>query len=299
MTIEIGLKIDVDTNLGAREGIPALLDILKRYNIKATFLFSLGPDNTGRALWQIFKPGFFKKASRTNVLEIYGLKTLLSGVFWNGPLIGKSNEEIIQKVKDEGHEVGIHTYDHRTWQDTLFKMSEDEVFNTCLKAHKEFERIFGMPSKTIGAAGWQASAFSLKACDLLQYEYASDTRGTTPFFPKISETIFKTLQLPTTLPTLDELLGRPEYPLEIITQALLNRCKSKALNVFTLHTELEGGIYKKWFESFIKKGLEKEVTFLPLCEIAKKALNDPDNIPVCELVQKSIEGRAGLLACQG
>ncbi len=57
MTI-FSLKIDVDTERGTKEGVVNLLNLFSELNIPATFLFSLGPDNTGRALKRIFRPGF-------------------------------------------------------------------------------------------------------------------------------------------------------------------------------------------------------------------------------------------------
>ncbi|MGH8799643.1 MAG: 4-deoxy-4-formamido-L-arabinose-phosphoundecaprenol deformylase, partial [Casimicrobiaceae bacterium] len=43
----LALKVDVDTLRGTREGVPALLDLLRRHRVGATFLFSVGPDHTG------------------------------------------------------------------------------------------------------------------------------------------------------------------------------------------------------------------------------------------------------------
>ena len=73
------IKVDVDTDRGTREGVPALVAILKRHSVPATFLFSLGPDNTGKAIRRVFRPGFLKKVSRTRVTKLYGWRTLLSG----------------------------------------------------------------------------------------------------------------------------------------------------------------------------------------------------------------------------
>ncbi|MFZ1766050.1 MAG: 4-deoxy-4-formamido-L-arabinose-phosphoundecaprenol deformylase, partial [Candidatus Nitrotoga sp.] len=74
---QLALKIDVDTYRGTCEGVPRLVETLKRHDVQATFFFSLGPDHTGRAIRRVFRPGFLGKVSRTSVLEHYGLKTLL------------------------------------------------------------------------------------------------------------------------------------------------------------------------------------------------------------------------------
>ncbi|MEK7797150.1 MAG: 4-deoxy-4-formamido-L-arabinose-phosphoundecaprenol deformylase, partial [Pseudomonadota bacterium] len=76
--LRLAIKIDVDTERGTRVGVPALVALFREHGVHATFLFSLGPDNTGRALRRIFRPGFFKKVSRTNVVGTYGIRTLLN-----------------------------------------------------------------------------------------------------------------------------------------------------------------------------------------------------------------------------
>ena len=69
----LGLKIDVDTLRGTREGVPRLLELLQRHGVHATFLFSLGPDHTGRALRRVFRKGFVGKVRRTSVVRHYGM----------------------------------------------------------------------------------------------------------------------------------------------------------------------------------------------------------------------------------
>jgi len=117
--MKLALKIDVDTYRGTREGVPRLVEVLKKYGAGATFLFSLGPDNTGRAIKRAFRPGFMKKVSRTSVLEHYGLLTLMYGTVIPAPDIGRRCAAVLRTVRDAGFEVGIHTWDHVKWQDTV------------------------------------------------------------------------------------------------------------------------------------------------------------------------------------
>src|SRR5262249_7374639 len=86
----LALKVDVDTLRGTREGVPRLVEIFQRRGAAATFLFSVGPDHTGRALKRVFRRGFLSKVSRTSVLTHYGLRTLLYGTLLPGPMIGRS-----------------------------------------------------------------------------------------------------------------------------------------------------------------------------------------------------------------
>ncbi|MDF3033645.1 MAG: polysaccharide deacetylase [Alphaproteobacteria bacterium] len=297
--MKLALKIDVDTERGTRLGVPALLDLLGQHGISATFLFSLGPDNTGRAIRRIFRPGFLKKASRTSVIDIYGWRTLLNGLLWPGPHIGKRHGAIMRRVRDEGHETGIHCYDHIRWQDGLATMTLHQVRHELNRARDVFQRVFEEKAITAGAAGWQANTYSLQAYDEAGFLYGSDCRGQNPFFPKTNNQVFRTLQIPTTLPTLDELLGRPEYSLEGLVDHYTNLLQPHKLNVLTIHTELEGMLYKDWFEGFIKVCKSKGVEFVLLGNVARNLLTDRNSIPVCDLIQDEIDGRSGTLALQG
>jgi undecaprenyl phosphate-alpha-L-ara4FN deformylase len=294
----LAIKIDVDTDRGTRLGVPNLLEIFDDFGIKATFLFSLGPDNTGRAIKRIFRPGFFSKVSRTSVVGTYGIRTLLNGVLLPGPHVGRRNEAVMRRARDAGHEVGIHCYDHIRWQDGLATMTEDEVREEFGKARREFERIFGKPARTAGAAGWQADARSLAAEDDAGLLYASDCRGTGPFFPRAGERTFRTLQLPTTLPTLDELLGRPEFPEDRIMDHYLSLLRPDTPNVLTIHAELEGMRHRALFRAFLDRTQHNGVRVIRLCDLAADLLERPAAIPSCELVPGAVDGRSGTLAVQ-
>src|ERR1700729_859848 len=122
--MQLALKIDCDTLRGTREGVPALVEVLQRAQADATFLFSLGPDHTGRALRRVFRRGMFdfaRKVKRTSVLQHYGLRTLLYGTLLPGPDIGRRAGGFMRRARDAGYEVGIHCFDHTSWQDQLLQ----------------------------------------------------------------------------------------------------------------------------------------------------------------------------------
>jgi undecaprenyl phosphate-alpha-L-ara4FN deformylase len=294
----ISIKVDVDTDRGTRIGVPNLLRLFDEFKIKATFLFSLGPDNTGRAVKRIFRPGFLRKVSRTGVVSTYGVRTLVNGILLPGPHIGRRNKNIMREARDQGHETGIHCYDHVRWQDGLEKMSREEVSEEFEKALKEYERIFNKPALTAGSAGWQANSFSLAAYDEACLLYASDARGVHPFFPRLGATVFKTIQIPTTLPTLDELLGRPEYPDEKIAEHYLSLLKTKTVSVLTIHAEIEGMKKISLFRTLLQQLQSRAVTTIRLDHFAAGLLKNPSLVPVCEMAAGTIDGRSGALSVQ-
>lgn len=294
--MQLAIKIDVDTDRGTRIGVPQLLTLFAQRNVKATFLFSLGPDNTGRAIKRIFRSGFLKKVRRTGVVGTYGLATLLNGVLWPGPNIAVRNAAIMRLTQALGHEVGIHCYDHIRWQDGVQKMSYKQVQAEFDKARAAFQNTFACAAKTAGAAGWQANAYSLAAYDRAELSYASDVRGSGAFYPRIGQQVFKTLQIPSALPTLDELLGLPEYPLHSLHDFYLSKLQKDQPNVLTIHAELEGMTYLDWFSDFLNRIQAQGVEIVTLETLAASILAAPAQIPVRDLIQTTWPGRSGLLA---
>ena len=158
----LALKIDVDTLNGTRFGVPALIDVLKKHQAGGTFLFSLGPDHTGRAIKRVFRKGFLGKVKRTSVVSHYGFPTLLYGTLLPGPDIGKRAADILRKTRDEGFEVGIHTWDHVKWQDGVEHETAAWTRREMSLAQDRFTEIFKTPARTHGAAGWQMSNHALR-----------------------------------------------------------------------------------------------------------------------------------------
>ncbi len=295
----VALKVDVDTDRGTREGVPALAALLEEFSAPASFLFSLGPDNTGKAIRRVFRPGFFQKVSRTSVVKMYGIRTLLNGTLLPAPHIGQRHADVMRKIAASGFETGIHCNDHFKWQDYLSEMSLDEVREEFDRALKEYRRIFGHDAATAGAPGWQATANSRQVYDEAGFLYASDTRGESAFFPQMEGRVFKTLEIPSTLPTFDELLGRPEFPDEKIAPHYVNLLRSDRPNILTIHAEIEGMMKRPLFRELLAAFTENGVRFVRMDDLAREILADRERLPVQPLVMAEIDGRSGQVATQG
>src|ERR1700694_4304336 len=258
--MKLALKIDVDTFRGTREGVPALVDILKRHGAGATFLFSLGPDHTGRAIKRALRPGFMKKVGRTSVVSHYGLRTLMYGTLIPGPDIGKRCAPTLRRVRAQGFEVGIHTWDHVKWQDGVAQASEDWTQWQMALACQRFREVFGEDAGVHGAAGWQMNVHAFRRTQSFGFRYASDTRGTHPFIPVIRAEIVACPQFPTTLPTLDEMIGLDGVTAANVAEALLDCTAKRGGDDFPLHAEPEGmrlaPVFEQLLEGWRKQGYE-------------------------------------------
>jgi undecaprenyl phosphate-alpha-L-ara4FN deformylase len=304
------LKIDVDTYRGTREGVPNLVRMLSRHGASATFLFSLGPDHTGWALRRAFNPGFFKKVSRTSVLEHYGVKTLMYGVFLPGPDIGRRCAGEMREVDHAGFECGIHTWDHVRWQDNVRGGSPSWTSHIMRRAEDRFRQVFGRPAQTHGAAGWQMNQSAFAEHDAAGYAYASDGRamlkedgalldpGSGPYRLPGSRCV----QLPTTLPTLDELLGRSIDGVTITTANIAAHLLKLTAgagrdHVYTLHAELEGQKLGPIFEQLLAGWKAQGYQLASMADYYEKVKDSP--LPDRSVAWGELPGRSGELIVPG
>jgi peptidoglycan/xylan/chitin deacetylase (PgdA/CDA1 family) len=309
---QITLKIDADTYRGTREGVPNLVRQLQRHDANATFLFSLGPDHTGWALKQVFRPGFFSKVSRTSVVEHYGIKTLMYGTLLPAPDIGKTCGNFMRAVRDAGFECGIHTWDHRVWQDHVRTRDAAWTQDIMQRAYARFHDIFGHAPLTHGAAGWQMNEHAFTQLDTFGIAYSSDGRAVLtedgaladpsagPHRLSAQGRALSCVQLPTTLPTLDELLGRTINGTLIdtanVAALLLRLTEQKRDHVFTLHAELEGQKLAPIFEQLLLGWRAQGYELVSMGDYYQTIKNDI--LPTQPIVWGELPGRSGDMILQ-
>jgi undecaprenyl phosphate-alpha-L-ara4FN deformylase len=298
-TRRIALKIDVDTLRGTRVGVPRLVAALGQRQAGGSFYFSLGPDHTGRALKRVFRRGFLGKVRRTSVIEHYGIRTLLYGTVLPGPRIDRKAGTVMRAVRDAGFEVGVHCYDHIRWQDGVARADAAWTRREFMRACQACEGVFGSPARAHAAAGWQINAQVLNLEHEFGLQYASDCRGREPFWPTMAGVRGQCLQLPTTLPTFDELIGVAGRDAQGAAEEILRQSRSGSTDthVFTLHAELEGQKLLPQFEFLLRHWREAGMDLTSMYDYHR--LVDGAAAARCELEWGTVPGRSGTLATQG
>ena len=197
----LGLKIDVDTYQGMKRGVPRLLSLLREEGIRATFFLSIGPDASGRAIFQLLKnPRFLKKMVRTHAGSLYGFRTALYGTLLPSPLIALSFPGLVRQIMEEGHEVQFHAWDHRRWQDELATHTETWIHDWFKRGIDGFEKLTGKAPTAFGAPAWLIDDRVLSFADDLGFEYVSCTRAMKPFIHEATDLI----EIPSDLPCFEE-----------------------------------------------------------------------------------------------
>lgn len=294
--MRIALKVDVDTLRGTLEGVPALMTLFQRLGIKATFLFSVGPDHTGRALRRLLKPGFLAKVLRTSVPSTYGLKTLAYGTLLPGPDIGRKATEPMRAARAAGFEVGLHAWDHVRWHDAVARKGRAWTEREWQRGVEAYTRVFGNPPDCCGAAGWQVNDTVLELEAAANLRWASDTRGPRPFRARVDGHVLDCPQIPTTLPTMDEMIGLDGVTVDNVGERLVRSVAESPsdLHVFTLHAELEGGPLIAQFEQALTGW---RAAGAELCSVGEAvATLNVAALPAATVEQGSVAGRAGKLA---
>lgn len=292
---KVGLRIDVDTFRGTRDGVPPLLDMLDWHEVKASFFFSVGPDNMGRHLWRLMRPTFLMKMLRSKAASLYGWDILLAGTAWPGREIGTAHAELIADTARAGHEIGLHAWDHFAWQTWAGVWGRDRMVREIEKGLDVLSTIVGHRIDCSAVAGWRADQTAIEAKQSFGFRYNSDCRGTAPFRPRLADGSLGTPQIPTTLPTWDEVVGRETTAADFNAYILDKLLKAEGTPVYVIHAEVEGIALARKFDRLLKRAAHAGIAFCPLGELLPKGISA---LPAGQVTRGSVDGRDGWLGVQ-
>jgi undecaprenyl phosphate-alpha-L-ara4FN deformylase len=296
--MQVALKVDVDTHQGLGEGVPRLMRALVAEGVAATFFIAMGPDNSGRAIVRVLRnPGFLKKMRRTRAVSMYGLRTVFSGTLLPARPIALSYPQVMRDLVRAGFEVGVHGYDHVRWQDHLDDLNDAALRAELDDSFEAFRAVMGERARCFAAPGWRTTPAALRALDARWLDYRSDTRGRSPYRCLVDGKPLATIEIPTTLPTLDEVIGPELNETAPILSYYLERFATDRLNVHTIHAETEGLSRLETLVALIRVLKERGASFVQLREVA--AGLDRDALPQRAVVRMTLPGRAGWISAQG
>jgi peptidoglycan/xylan/chitin deacetylase (PgdA/CDA1 family) len=269
--------------------VPVILDLLRRVRARATFFVSFGPDASGLALLQMLNPRFAIKMMRTRAGSIYGWKTALYGTLLPAPLVGADSQDLIRRIHQEGHEVGMHGWDHRRWQDWLPVLSTERLRAEFARMMKAYRETLDHAPPSFASPAWRLSRTLFDLTQGAGLLYGSDSRGTSPFLPVYEGRVGSVPQYPVTLPTLDEGLGRMSAE-RFFERLLVLADAQPQYACYTAHADGEGDAFAPLLEDFLLR-VDRPVG--PLGEASAERLMRH------ELRSGHVDGRPSSVTIQG
>ena len=192
----------------------------------------------------------------------------------------------------------MHGYDHVRWQDGIDKIGDTGIRAELDDAFEAFRAILGEAARSFAAPGWRTNDAALVALDAMALDYRSDTRGTAPYRCVAGGRVLMTPEIPTTMPTLDEVMGRAGLTNEAaVCEFYLTQFKPDALNVHTIHAETEGMGQLGGFTALVRALKERGASFVQLRNLAARL--DRAELPACEVIRTTLPGRSGWVSAQG
>jgi undecaprenyl phosphate-alpha-L-ara4FN deformylase len=248
----------------------------------------------GRNIWRLCRPEFLRKMWRTKATRLYGWDILLKGTLWRGPMIGKKLGPLLKATASEGHELGLHAWDHYRWQTQIEHMAGEKIYRELIQGFEMISQSAGTTPVCSAAPAWRITEEALLEKAKLPFRYNSDCRGTSIFYPVVKGRTLSQLQIPTTLPTFDEVLGRDGITRGNYNEYLLSRMTEKSLNVLTIHAEVEGMSCLSLFQEFLSQLRNRGRRLVSLGEL----LPPSDQVTGAVIGRRRVEGREGWISVQ-
>lgn len=283
----IALKIDVDTYRGTLIGVPPLIELLQQHSAQGSFFFTLGADRGGHE-----KRG-------VSLRRHYALSTRCRGYLLPSANIGKRCADVLKSAEAAGFETGIHAWDRVAWESGIETADARWVESEMNRSRERYAEIFGHAAQGHAAAGWKTNRHALRLTQRMGFAYASDSRGSHPFVPVIDAEIVACPQLPTTLPTLDEILAlEPGHGADQAADRILQLSSAIAGDhVFTLRAELEGMKFKDAFARLLGNWQDKGYQIVALRDLRSGL--DVQALPRHSVIFVELPGRRGKRMLQG
>lgn len=163
------LRIDLESDKGIREGLPKILDLLKKYNLKASFYLTIGGES---GIYNILK--YRKKLPKREGLKIFSIFEKIRIILFPKDFV-KENRKILMRILSEGHELGLHGWKHRKWSRGLEGININEDIS---KSIIKFKKIFDKNPISFAAPAFQTNKKVLQVLENNKIKVISDLQGT-------------------------------------------------------------------------------------------------------------------------
>jgi len=195
-------------------------------------------------------------------------------------MIALSFPELVEQIISAGHEVEFHAWDHRRWQDELYKRSVGWIEDWFEKGIQAYRSLVGKEPSSFGAPSWLIDDRVFQIIQKYPFRYLSCTRAREPFIHEGSGL----MEIPSNLPCFEE-IGVPRG-----VSTILQLLKDGGIHVLPVHAEAEGGIWDRYFIELCEAVRSTDFQILSLSKIQVLLKSEP--LPVRKYRMELLPGRS-------
>lgn len=296
---QIGLRCDVDFGIGLERGVPYLLDALKKRDMQATFYVTMGPDGFRQHTNRLGSASYRKRIRRMNpmgMINAFGPIYLARQALGIRGTVGLSHPDVLRRVVAEGHELGVHGFNHYWWAEHVFDADRAALKADMDQALLSLKKTTGHDASAWASPNWRCSAASLSLLDDYGFPYGADTRGRSPFVPLVPGYAGHKPQLPISLPCLHEI---SDYKNTTDPAAIRDEFVSHVrpgYNVWCIHDYYEGVLRREMFESVLDTVIRDGWSLVPIATLAAEV--QPGTVAASRVTTARMPGGRGAVSCQ-
>ncbi len=263
------LRIDLESDKGIKEGLPRILNLLRKYGIKASFYLVMGGESN---LFDILK--YRRNLPGERKIKVFSKKELIRMVILPRDFV-KENRKLLNRILEEGHELGIHGWKHRAWTRGLEKINIERQINLSVKRYYSF---FGIKPISFCSPAFRINKKVVDILDKKGFKVISDLKGDKPF--KIKDT--EIINVPVTIKgknntPIIEYLTCQGFSDEEILGYLLKEIKKKKLATMYIHGMFECIRKIDLLNNLFGNIKRKKIPIKTIKELGLKNENTPHN----------------------
>ena len=220
------LRVDLESNKGIRIGLPRILDLLKKFNFKASFYVVMNGESD---IFDIIR--YRKQFGGERKIKVFSIIEKIRILFFPKDFV-KKNEKILKRIIKENHELGIHGWKHRAW---LRGFNKIDIKEHLILSKIKYEKLFKKEPTSFAAPGFKTNKKVIKLLGDLDFKIISDLPGNKP--KKIKKKIVNvpiTINGKNNMPII-EYLASKNLRDEKILKILKKKIKQKKLSTIYVH----------------------------------------------------------------
>ncbi len=285
--MRVALRIEVSSVRGLREGIPNLLRLFSEFQVRASFFFPFGADYSGRQPLQTWRQR-----------QALGTSALAYGTLMPAPPLAELSAHWMKNARDNGHDVGLFGLSPQLWRTRLGYADDEWVRQQTDELWSTYAAALGEAPVALATPGWQVHPALMGALQGARYQYSAMTRGKFPYLPLLQGRRSSVPEIPTTLPTIGELLQQADVDEHNVHEYLYaeSRHVLPAGHVFAASAEYEGILALPLMEKLLVMWKGQDGSVRALADVLKDI--DTATLPHHQIGWGDVEGAGSPVAMQ-